>query len=397
MTTPLKSASAPSVELELAGTADESIAVTSGQRPTTRARRDLASYERGILHYPDAIRDRVRWLIGYWLEKCQASHSALRAIGCKAGWDKSDEYYYNLLGGYNFKNTAGSWKQGGKAWSEFMEIYSAVRRYAEQAEKQGRVQFIETPTYRCIADFITARRSLNAVCKFGGIMHPTGAQTTACLKNYALLNNHGAVTRVECPANKRLTTLQIKVASCYKVQLSDLRLSHSREAAVRDNVNESRTIIFDNAQNLYIDGKGWDQPMFNWLLELQEDTQFTPILNFTTDFADKLTAGRAAGYFEQFVGRMGGMNDVLRLPDYMPEADLRVVARAFGAESKGGLDIITRWSKEPGRCRIVFQRLQRAQEFARLDQRERITIADLQEANDFIPPAIGSDIEHEEA
>lgn len=377
-------------------TGEASLVVSSGQGPTARARRDLASYERGILHYPEAIRDRVRWLIGYWLEKCQGSHSALRAIGCKAGWDKSDEYYYNLLGGYNFKTPTGSWKEGGKAWGEFMEIYAAVRRYAEQAERQGRVQFIETPTYHCIANFITARRALNAVCKFGGIMHPTGAQSTACIKHYVTLNNHGAVTRVECPANKRLSTLQTKVAANFKVNESDLRLGYKREAAIRDNVNESRTIIFDNAQNLYIDGKGWDQPMFNWLLELQEDTGFTPILNFTTDFADKLTAGRAAGYFEQFVGRMGGMKDVLTLPDYMPDADLRCIARAFGVKAEAGIEMMSKWSRQQGRCRILFQRLQRAQEFARLDGRDRITVADLQEAHDYTPPAIGSDNQGEE-
>ena len=382
------------IDVETAGTGDGSLVTANNSRSIGRMKRSLADYERGIAHYPEAIRTRVRWLQGYWLEECQGSNTGLRGIACKAGFDKSEEYYYNLIGGYNFKTTTGTWKEDGKAWGEFLEIYEAVKRYAEQAARQGRQAFVITPTANCISDFITARRALNAVCKIGGITGPTGGQKTAALKQYALLNNHGAVIRLEAPACNRVGVLQRKIADKYHIPNSRLIYNATREAAIREQVNETRCIIIDNAQRLYVAGKGSDQPCFNWLLELQEDTECALILSFTTDFTDVLTAGRAKGYFEQFIGRMGGVQDLLRLPDYTPASDLRVIARAFGLQDgKTAMEYLHKWSRMDGRIRIVFSRLQRAKEFAKLDGRERITIADLEEAHTWTPPAYGTDNE----
>lgn len=393
MTTALKSA--PALEVEVAPADASSLATTGGLKNLAKQKKSLADYEVSIHHYPEPIRTHVRWLQGYLFDACKGNSASLRAIAIKAGHDRSEQYFYNLLNGHNFKTKSGTWDVGGRAWSEFLEMFESIRRYSENAARQGRQEFIVTPTYTCIENFVTERRALNAVCKFGGIMHATGGQTTACLKHYAMLNNHGTVIRIEAPANKKLTTLQVKIALRYGENPTTLKYSHTREAAIRKNVNETRTLIIDNAQNLYIDHAGWDQPMFNWLLELQEDTGCTIILNFTTDFGDKLVAGRAAGYFEQFVGRMGGMQDILRIPLHMPWADLKCVARHYGIESQGGLDLLKKWSEQHGRCRIVFQRLQRASEFAKIEGRARITIADLKEADEYTPPAVGSDEEGE--
>jgi hypothetical protein len=386
----------PAPEIVVAEAPETSLVHADTSRSISRMKRSLADYERGIAHYPEAIRTRVRWLLGYWLDQCSGSQASLRAIACKAGWDKSEEYYYNLLGGYYFKGAATQWKEDGKAWGEFLEIYECVRRYADQAARQGRMAFVETPTFRCISQFIDAGRALNAVCRVRGITGPTGGQKTAALKQYATLNNHGAVIRIEAPACPRVGVLQRKIADRYHIPASRLIYNATREAAIREQVNETRCIIIDNAQRLYVPGKGSDQPCFNWLLELQEDTECSLILSFTTDFTDVLTAGRAKGYFEQFVGRMGGMQDLLRLPDYTPAADLRAIARAFGlTDGKTAMDYLHRWSREDGRIRIVFSRLQRAKEFAKLDGRERITLSDLEEARTWTPPAIGTDSDEE--
>lgn len=388
----------PDLEVEIANAEapETSLVHAETSRSAGRMKRSLADYERGIAHYPEPIRTRVRWMQGYLLDQSVGTPLSLRSVALKAGWDKSEEYYYNLIGGYYFKSASTQWKEGGKAWSEFLEIYEAIRRYAEQAARQGRLAFVETPTYRCIADFITARRALNAVCKVGGITGPTGGQKTAALKHYAMLNNHGTVIRIEAPACPRVGVLQRKIADRYKIPASRLIYNATREAAIREQVNETRCIIIDNAQRLYIPGKGSDQPCFNWLLELQEDTDCALILSFTTDFTDTISAGRAKGYFEQFVGRMGGLRDILTLPDHAPASDLRAIARAFGLQDgKGAMDFLHRWSREDGRIRIVFSRLQRAKEFAGLEGRERITLADLQEAQDYTPPAIGTDTEEE--
>lgn len=363
----------------------------------SRTRMDLAALERKVEHYPEQIRTAVVWLQRYWANECRGNGSALRLIGEKVGFDRSDAFYSNLLKGYNFTDKYGRWKAGDKAWGEFLEFFEAVKRYAAQAERAGKQPFIDTPTYRCTEAFIGAARALNAVCKIAGITGPTGSQKSAVLLQYARLNNHGQVVHVEAPASGRLPQLQRKIAEKFHVGRKELHRGADRASAIRENLNETRTLIIDNAQRLYIPSRGSDQEAFNWLLEVQEDTGCTIILCFTTDFTDVLVAGRARGYFEQFIGRMGGVGNLLRFPDYTPAADLRVIARHFGLDAgKGAMEYLQRWSREAGRIRIVFHRLQIAQNLAKAEGRTRITLADLEAADEYAPTAIGTDEEDSE-
>lgn len=360
----------------------------------TNSRKSLAEMERAIDHYPDPIRQEARWLQGFFFDHCQANAVSLRRVACKINHDKSVEYWTNILSGYNFRgeNSPGAWKKDGRAWTEFLEMIDGLRRYAQQAARANRLPFVQTPTYRCIENFITAKRALAAVCKIGGIIAPTGGQTSESFKFYRDLNNHGQVTHLEAPANGLLTTLQIKILEQYHVTGVKLTMRATREQAIRDNINETRCIIIDNAQVLFHAGKGGDQPCFNWIRELYDDRRPTIILKFTEEFLGDLTRGAAKGYFEQFIGRMGGLNSLLRLPEYAPVADLKAIARSFGLDpGKGAMDYLHRWSRQPGRIRIVFDRLQLAQMLARHDKRDRITLADLAEADAHTPPNTGSD------
>lgn len=390
-TTTQLTASGKPAEVELSPQSTGNIATLS------RTRMDLAALERKVEHYPEQIRTAVVWLQHYWANECRGNGSALRLIGEKVGFERSDAFFSNLLKGYNFTDKYGKWKEGDKAWGEFLEFFEAVKRYAAQAERAGKQPFIDTPTFRCAESYINGVRALNAVCKIAGLTGPTGSQKSAVLRHYALLNNHGQVVHVEAPANGRLAQLQRKIAEKFHVGRKALFRGSDRESSIRENLNETRTLIIDNAQRLYLPERGSDQPAFNWILEVQEDTGCTVILSFTTDFTDVLVAGRARGYFEQFIGRMGGVNNLLRFPDYTPAADLRVIARHFGLDAgKGAMEHLHRWSREAGRIRIVFHRLQLAQAFAKAEDRTRITLADLQAAAEYAPTAIGTDEEESE-
>jgi hypothetical protein len=362
-------------------------------RTPTRTAKSLAELESAIHHYPEPIRTDVRWVQGFFLETCQGNVLSLRAIAAKIGYDKSEEYYYNLLYGYYFRSKTSVWVKGGKAWSDFQELVDGLRRYAQHAARAGRLEFVQTPTYQVIANFITAKRALAAVNKIGGIIAPTGGQTSESFKFYRDLNNHGQVTHIEAPANGSLVTLQCKLLEQYHVtSAKKLMANATRALALRENVNETRCLIIDNAQVLYKASAGGDQPCFNWLRELYDDRRPTIILKFTEEFLADLTRGAAKGYFEQFIGRMGGLAGLLRLPDYAPAADLRCIARSFHLDpGKAAMDLLHKWSRQPGRIRIVFERLQLAQSFARHDGRSRITVADLQESDEYVPPSTGSD------
>ncbi len=377
--------------------ADSEIAVTANFGPAlVKTQKSLGELETAVNHYPDAIRVQTHWLQGFFLEHCDGNVLTLRAICAKlsADWDKSEEFFYNILRGYYFRQESTKWKPQGAAWMGFLDMIEALRRYAQNAARTGKMPFVQTPTYRCISDFITARRALEAVCKFGAICGPTGAQKSESFKFYAALNNHSAVKHLEAPSNGKLGTLQRKIASAYNVSNRKAGASATRETEIRDNVNETRTLIIDNVQRLYVSGAGSNQPAFNWLLELQDDTDCTLILSFTEDFVDTLNSGRARGYFEQFVGRFGGLDAMLKLPKFAPSSDLRVIARAFKLNtSDSAMKYLHEWSRMDGKIRIVFHKLQLAQTFARADKRDRITLADLEEAHSYMPPATGIDEE----
>ncbi len=377
-------------ETDKAGNEEASLAVQAGASPTrARTTRSLADFETAIHHYPDPIRTATRWLQGFFLEHCQANAISLRAIAAKLGTDKSVEYFYNILNGYYFRTDTSKWVKGGKAWGEFLEMAEALRRYELQAKRAGKMPFVQTPTYQCIANFITAKRALSAVCKIGGIIAPTGGQTSESFMFYRDLNNHGQVIHVEAPAS--LSELQCNILEQYNVKGVKLTYRSTRNEHLRANINETRCIIIDNAQVLYHAGKGSDQPCFNWIREIYDTRRPTIILKFTEEFLKDLSQGAAKGYFEQFIGRMGGLNSVLRLPEYAPVADLRVIARSFGLDpGKGAMEFLHKWSRQLGRIRIVFDRLQLAQSFAKADNR-RIKLEDLDEADQYTPPSTGSD------
>lgn len=370
------------------------IAPTGGAELVTRApalvrtNKSLAQLEAAVQHYPEAIRTEVIWMQGFLLDVTQNNTELLRATAAKLGFDKSREYFRNLICGDYFTSKSTTWNQGGRAWSEFLEMTAALRRHAIHLARKGKMLFVETPTYLCIANFITALRATSAVCRIGGIIAPTGGQTSESFKHYHVLNNHGAVIHVEAPATGRLTALQAKLLEAYHV--SGCKIERRRESELRLQINESRTIIIDNAQVLYSARHGGDQPCFNWLREIYDDKRPTIILKFTEEFLGELTSAGAKGYFEQFIGRMGGLSSLLRLPDYAPTADLRCIADAYKLAPSAVETFLYKWSRQPGRIRIVFNKLQFAQEAARADGRERITIADLKEADDFVPPSTGT-------
>jgi hypothetical protein len=369
---------------------ETAVATTDGKHTPALVRtgKSLAQLEAGIAHYPDRIRTEVTYLQGFYLDHCRNNLESLRATCAKLGADKSRVYFANLIGGQYFRADSNKWQEGGKAWSEFLEMMAALRRHAVLIARTGQLQFVQTPTYHCIANFITAMRAPSAVCRIGGIIAPTGGQTSASFKFYRDLNNHGTCIHVEAPASGRLSALRAKILDAYHV--SGCKIERRGELEIRAQVNESRTVIIDNAQVLYSKSHGTNQPCFNWIRELYDDKRPTFILKFTEEFLSDMTGELAKGYFEQFIGRMGGIKNLLRLPDYAPDGDLQCIADAFKLAPSSVADYLTPWSRETGRIRIVFDRLQRAQEFAKIEGRDRILLADLKAADEYTPPSVGT-------
>lgn len=373
-------------ETKVALREDAALAVNSPHKAFLR--KSQAELEEAVALYPEDARIDTIWAQGFCREQCKGNIELLRAVAEKLGFRRSQAFFYNALLGHSYK--PGKGKGDVVYWRELVR---ALREHDRMSTQAGKLGFIETPTYRCYANFVDELRAPSCPCKFGVITGPTGGQKTACRKYYRLLNNHGRVVGLEAPARKSIPALQRKLAAQYNAKTGNN--AATREEAIRDNLNDSKTIIIDNAQRLYIAGAGNKQPIFDYLLELQEDTNCTVVLHVTEDFVTgDLTQGAARNYFEQLVGRFGGMSNILRLPAVTPLGDIKCIARAYGLrESAGAIEMMERWAKQPGKIRILFHRLNRARTFAKLDGRDRITLSDLAEANEWVPPSIGEEEE----
>lgn len=335
----------------------ENLALSNAPADRLMIRKDLAHFEARVSSYPDEIRDDVIWL--YQFNQSQFSgHYPLLAhlVRHEGKMALSDQYFYQVLGGKYFRPDP---KKSGKVLGSierFREVVEWLRRWAIFNSEAGGMPFVETGTWLELEDYITATCAPENPCKFGAVCGSTGTGKSRMLKRYALLNNHGMTAHVEAPSGGRLARFQVKLGAAFGVSIT----APNQERLVRlaECITSKRRIIIDNVQKLYNPKSGANQPILNYLQELQDDTGCTIILSWTPVFSKTLEDTTNTQYFEQFIGRFGGFDNIHNLPEYAPVADLRAIRdkyRVGGGEK--AIELMKRWSRALGRLRILYVRL----------------------------------------
>jgi hypothetical protein len=107
------------------------------------------------------------------------------------------------------------------------------------------------------------------------------------------------------------------------------------------------------------------------------------------ELVQKIKAGsrdESVNYFEQFVGRCGGVDEFFIFPDYAPARDLKRIAAAFklrDAEKHiGALDVLAR---QRGRIRVLFNVLQKAKRISEAEGSKQLRIGDIHAALATMP------------
>lgn len=336
-------------------------AVKAEQRLTVR--RDLGTFEAAIAHYPEPTKLPTTWLYQYMMSRCNGSPAIVAAQLKKldpVSYPDKEQYVYQVTTGRYFRTAPGE-----KAIAALIELVAVLKRHELLAEQAGRIAFNEDLSiWKSIRDYIDRKRARDTVCKFGAIEGATGTGKTAATKHYQLLNNHGSTVRFEAPSSPSLARFLMKLGACYNV-LPHVR-THERLVKIEENVNDTRTIIVENVQKLYNPKTGAVQPALSFLQELQDDTGCTIVMTWTPVFRRTLTAGPDASYFEQFISRIGGIEDVLVLDRKLPKADVLSIARQFDVvDIDDCYPILSGWAKQAGPLRILYSRLQKAKLLAR--------------------------------
>lgn len=320
---------------------------------------EVSKIEALTAHYPPDVQRDAQWLGGFLRERCTRNLSALCAIAKKLKFDTVETTFSKILRGKMFDEDG----QPCMKLKTFEQLVNALRREDQLAALSGRVPFIETSTWEDIKNYIDFKRAPDTVCKFGLIVGPTGAQKGACEKQYALRNNHGAVVYMESPETPTMGKFITKLGACYGV--SEFHNLEKKRERINECVNDRSCIIIANIQRMHKPRRGWDQPIFNYLQQLQDDTNCTVILECVVEFQNVLMAGMDAGYFEQFEGRVGGKSEFLVLPDPAPAEDVLMIAQAFKlVDAESHLAALQQIASRRGRIRILFNALQKAKRVA---------------------------------
>ncbi|ACB76671.1 ATP-binding protein [Opitutus terrae] len=353
-----------------------------------------AAIER-FAHYPDAVREGALWLRLFTQQKLNGEHALLWKLACALGLrdasgnNPSDQYWYQVVTGRYFK-------PGGDA--KRLKVYiDAIRAHALRQERAGMIGFVETDNWTLFRDYVDSRRTFSSSCRVGAVEGLSGAQKTSCRKQYTALNNHRETVGFEAPARATRARVVQKLAELYQVAESknvggkEVEIERFLKSAVTIEVGEAkpRCIIIDNVQRLFRPNVQPDQqPVFNYLHELQDDIGFCLILMWVPSFTRVITSNDP--YWAQWVGRIGGPDEILRLDQKLPRKDLLKFAREFRVvNDPEAYPLLKKWNATPWGCRVPVQKLEKARKLANAESSDEISVDHLRrvDSEPVIPPA----------
>lgn len=314
---------------------------------------------------PEAYQEDYRWLKGFTRDECAKDIDVLIARILKAGGDMDKTTAAKIIRGRITVDHDGVARENPVMnLDKLQTLIRALRDGVRLESIQGRIGWVETSVTKTMFNYFRTKWAPATVNKFGIVSGPTGSGKSATAREFQRQNNHGACVHLEAPEGGGLQEFVSRLGVRYGI---NPRLSSARKRdAIFATVKWRNMIIIDNAQELWSEAGGSDQPRFSFLRRLQDETGCTVILMITPMFEKTMRDQMMQGYFEQFVGRTGGVKNWIRLPEYTPSADCVTIAKSIGlvdaAANKEALHAI---AKEPGRIRRLFEDLQQGQQLAK--------------------------------
>lgn len=234
---------------------------------------------------------------------------------------------------------------------------------------RGRTPFVETDTFHAIRRYVQKKMDPCWVNKFGLVVGPTGLQKTASYKELAARDPN--IKHIE--ANERGSLHQFITLFGYKIGVGTNRSHDEKRFQIMQWFTPDKCIIVDNVQDLRNRDRKPDvreetHPAYSFMRWLQDERGGTIIWSITPD--DEATIFKPNSvYMEQFEGRVGGLQNVLRLPNHNPKKDLVLIAATLGLkDAEKHADELHELGKARGRIRAFFEVIQQAKREAELDR-----------------------------
>lgn len=275
-------------------------------------------------------------------------------------------YFYQVLTGRYFRKN----KEGGVdgSWRGLREIWTQLSAYDAFATKLSQTRFVETSVWHRINGYVQRKRLPFSCCRFGLIRGHTGNQKTESYYQLIRKEEPGFGYHMECPADATLNLFIDKLNFVTGGPRTGTK-SHKREHIRNVFLSPRRFLIADNIQRCFIPSAGARQPIFEFLIELQEDTKST-MIGSLTPVEEKFAAALSNAYFEQLIGRIGGLREILEIEEYTNDDDIELITRSFPFSDKDVAklqDRLRRLIREAGRVRALFSALQEATRIANVE------------------------------
>lgn len=344
-----------------------------------------------ITLYPAEVKQDVLDLYAYMVDKCQANRKILSAKLETLGIKKSDNYLFKLF--------SGGWIEKGvfTASCDTIKTMAQTVRDAEIGRlASGIIPHTETDIVRLMRNAIDAVRQRDNICKWLLVVGSTAGQKSYSARYYAASRPNRDTFYMESPATANLMPLASRMSKF--LGCSESVATYRKVQWVEDNAKPNHCFIIDNAQRMYEPRRGMTQPTFSFLQAVQDITKCTIVLIFVDeatvqgDSLARVMDGNDRGFFDQFVGRAGGEDQILRLPSIRSDRDLLAFAESAGFKNaddrRAILPFLKYLDRQRGSMRIPLRVLQAASRYA-ASQRRDVSVADfLQEISVRLPDAL---------
>ena len=313
--------------------------------------------------YPVEAIDATLALHSYLFRRCEGNLNVLVEHARLKGFNHDYGFFYQLLSGRYFRPDPKTGKPQG-SWRNVVDLWKQLQVFDLFAKALSKIRFVETSVWERINTYVQVKNTPFNACRFGAIVGHTGMMKTESFHELGRRAKAGTIFRIEAPAQPKLNQFIHKLAHALgaeKTWTIARKMEHIRVNVV------GRVLIIDNVQRCFNHRSGASQPVFDYMQEIQEDTGCTIIICWTPverQFEGEFTGG---AYFEQFIGRIGGEREILRLEDYPVDEDIEKIALSFALSAADVEALMPRFRllvREKGRIRALFNALQQGSRLA---------------------------------
>ncbi|HEY4415928.1 MAG TPA: hypothetical protein VGO57_09570 [Verrucomicrobiae bacterium] len=351
---------------------------------------DDSTIEAEMLLMPKELQEPYRWLKNYIRDECSRDVGVFLPRAKELGITIDVTNWVRVL--------KGRWKRdadGNELVSPYISatnLLNAITAMREQVRVellQGGIPFFETSIFHTIRRFIEKKMRKDRVNRFGPIVGPTGLQKSASYNELSLRSP--LIKHFESSDNGNLTDFIMTWAR--KCGASKHATSSEARRTIFEGMmpvnGQIKCAIIDNMQDmirkdkrLIAVGKSLEiQPAYQFVRRVQDETKCAIIWSLTPESEDQMFDTKSI-YLEQFIGRAGGRDGILRLPNNNPKDDLIQIATGLGMkDARSNAELLRNIERKPGRIRYFFDILQDAKDAAD-DDGEKLTAYYVQAALD---------------